>query len=47
MLIQNGTPIQDIKELLGHWSVVQTEAYAHNKSDHLHSQVAKLNKFIP
>jgi site-specific recombinase XerD len=46
LLIHKGIPIESIKELLGHWSVVQTEAYAHNKSDHLHPQVSQLNKLL-
>lgn len=46
MLIQNGVPIQNIKELLGHWSVIETEIYAHNKSDHLHPDVSKLNNLL-
>jgi len=32
LLIHRGVPIESIKELLGHWSVVQTEAYAHNNT---------------
>jgi site-specific recombinase XerD len=46
LLIQRGTPIESIKELLGHWSVVQTEAYAHNNIDHLLPQVSRLNKLL-
>ena len=38
--------IESIKELLGHWSVVQTEAYAHNNSDRLLPQVSRLNKLL-
>lgn len=45
-LIHRGVPIQNIKELLGHWSVVETEIYAHNKSDHLHPDVAKLDNLL-
>lgn len=45
-LILRGVPIQNIKELLGHWSVVETEIYAHNKSDHLHPDVAKLDNLL-
>lgn len=47
LLIQNRVPIQSIKELLGHWSVTQTEIYAHNKSDHMHPEVAVLNSVLP
>ena len=46
-LIQNGVSIQSIKELLGHWSVTMTEVYAHNKSDHMHSEVSVLNGLLP
>ena len=46
LLIQRGAPIESIKELLGHWSVVQTEAYAHNSTDHLLPQVSRLNKLL-
>ncbi|MBI2417223.1 MAG: tyrosine-type recombinase/integrase [Ignavibacteriales bacterium] len=45
-LILKGVPIQNIKELLGHHSVVQTEIYAHNKADHLHFQVALINNLL-
>ncbi len=45
-LIHRGVPIQNIKELLGHWSVIETEIYAHNKSDHLHPDVAKLDNLL-
>lgn len=45
-LIRRGVPIQNIKELLGHWSVVETEIYANNKSDHLHPDVAKLDNLL-
>jgi integrase len=47
MLIHNGVKIQNIKELLGHWSVSETERYAHNKSDHLHSDVSQLDNLLP
>ena len=46
LLIHRGIPIESIKELLGHWSVVQTEAYAHNSTDHLLPQVSRLNKLL-
>lgn len=46
MLIHNGVKIQNIKELLGHWSVVETERYAHNKSDHLHQDVSQLDRLL-
>lgn len=46
LLIHRGVSIQNIKELLGHSSVVQTEIYAHNKSDHLHLDVSKLNNVL-
>lgn len=46
MLIHNGVKIQNIKELLGHWSVSETERYAHNKSDHLHNDVSRLDNLL-
>ncbi|MCE1187641.1 MAG: tyrosine-type recombinase/integrase [Ignavibacteria bacterium] len=46
MLIHRGVSIQNIKELLGHSSVVQTEIYAHNKADHLHNDVSKLDNLL-
>lgn len=46
MLIHRGVSIQNIKELLGHSSVVQSEVYAHNKADHLHSDVSKLDNLL-
>jgi len=46
MLILRGTSIQNIKELLGHWSVIETERYAHNKSDHLFSDVQRLDNLL-
>ncbi len=45
-LILNGVQIQNIKELLGHSTIVQTEIYAHNKSDHLHSDVKILDNIF-
>lgn len=45
-LIRNGVQIQNIKELLGHSTVTQTEIYAHNKSDHLHSDVKILDNIL-
>lgn len=46
MLIHRGVSIQNIKELLGHWSVIETERYAHNKSDHLFPDVQKLDNLL-
>jgi site-specific recombinase XerD len=46
LLIHRGVPIQNIKELLGHASIVQTEVYAHNKADHLHSEVGLLDNLL-
>ena len=43
-LILNGVSIENIKELLGHWSIAETEIYAHNKPDHLHGEVKVLDK---
>lgn len=47
MLIHSGVKIQNIKELLGHWSISETERYAHNRSDHLHKAVSHLDKLLP
>lgn len=46
MLIYNGVKIQNIKELLGHWSVSETERYAHNSSDYLHNDVSRLDSLL-
>lgn len=46
MLIHKGVKIQSIKELLGHWSIIETERYAHNKSDHLHQEVSNLDRLL-
>lgn len=46
MLIHNGVKIQNIKELLGHWSVSETERYAHNNSNHLHQDVSELDNLL-
>lgn len=42
-LIQRGVPIEAIKEILGHWSVTETEIYAHHKADHLHDYMNKIS----
>ncbi len=46
MLIRKGVSIESIKELLGHWSVTETEIYAHNQSDYLHDEVSKLDHLL-
>ena len=46
MLIYKGVMIQNIKELLGHWSVSETERYAHNSSNYLHNDVSKLDSLL-
>lgn len=43
MLVQSDVPLETIKELLGHSSVVETEIYAHNKTNHRHHQVRILD----
>ncbi|MEO8231493.1 MAG: tyrosine-type recombinase/integrase [Ignavibacteriota bacterium] len=43
MLVQSDVPLESIKELLGHSSVVETEIYAHNKTNHRHHQVRILD----
>jgi integrase len=46
MLVQSDVPLETIKELLGHSSVVETEIYAHNKTNHRHHQVKILDKLF-
>lgn len=46
MLVLRGVSIQNIKELLGHSSVKETERYAHNKADHLFLDVSRLDNLI-
>jgi site-specific recombinase XerD len=46
ILVQRGERLEDIKELLGHSSIKETEIYAHHKSDHLHNKVTHLDKII-
>jgi len=43
LLVQNDVSLETIKELLGHSSVVETEIYAHNKTNHIHHQVRILD----
>ncbi|MFA6234277.1 MAG: site-specific integrase [Bacteroidota bacterium] len=45
-LIQRGVPLEDIKELLGHSSIKETEIYAHHRPDDLHHQVRKLDGLL-
>lgn len=46
VLIHEGVKIQNIKELLGHWSISETERYAHNRSDYLHQDVSRLDNLL-
>lgn len=46
MLIKKGVSIESIKELLGHWSITETEIYAHNDSEHLHNEVSSINNLL-
>lgn len=46
LLVQSDVPLESIKELLGHSSVVETEIYAHNKTNHRHYQVKILDKLF-
>jgi integrase len=47
ILIRNKTPLESIKELLGHASLIETEkAYANNESNNMHSDVEILDNFI-
>ena len=42
-LIEMGVEIHDVKEILGHHSVVMTERYIHAKRDRLRAAVARLS----
>ena len=46
MLIRKGVSIESIKELLGHWSITETEIYAHNDSEHLHNEFSNLSNLL-
>lgn len=46
ILVRKDVPLQEIKELLGHSSITETEIYTHNSSDHLHDKVNHLNNII-
>ena len=45
-LVRDGVPLEDIKELLGHSSIKETEIYAHHRPDDLHHQVHKLDGLL-
>ena len=46
-LVQNGVPLESIKELLGHTSIVETEkSYANNDASKLHAHVEKLDNLL-
>ncbi len=45
-LVLDGEKIQNIKELLGHSSIKETERYAHNKADHLIQDLTKFANLI-
>jgi site-specific recombinase XerD len=46
LLVRQNTPPESIKELLGHWCVIEAERYAHNESDYLHDEVVKLDHLL-
>jgi site-specific recombinase XerD len=47
ILIRNKTPMESIKELLGHSSIVETEkANANNDSSNMHREVSVLYQYI-
>jgi integrase len=46
LLVQNGVSLENIKVLLGHSSIRETEIYAHHIPDHLHDQVGVLTRVI-
>lgn len=43
-LVQSGVPLPEVRDLLGHSSIKQTERYAHLAPGHLHSAVAVLDR---
>lgn len=45
-LVRDGVPLEDIKELLGHSSIKETEIYAHHRPDDLHHQVRRLDGLL-
>lgn len=42
-LVQSGVPLPEVRDLLGHSTIKQTERYAHLAPGHLHSAVAVLD----
>lgn len=44
--VRNGVSLEDLKELLGHASITETEVYAHHQPDHLHDKVRKVGKLL-
>ncbi|MCU7505185.1 MAG: site-specific integrase [Ignavibacteria bacterium] len=46
ILVQRGERLEDIKKLLGHSSITETEIYAHHKPDQLHDKVTHLDNLI-
>ncbi|MBR9978838.1 MAG: tyrosine-type recombinase/integrase [Bacteroidetes bacterium] len=45
-LVLDGVPLEDIKVLLGHSSIKETEIYAHHRPDDLHHQVRRLDGLL-
>jgi integrase/recombinase XerC len=45
-LVRDSVPLEDIKELLGHSSIKETEIYAHHRPDDLHHQVRRLDGLL-
>ncbi|MGE5681253.1 MAG: tyrosine-type recombinase/integrase [Bacillota bacterium] len=46
ILVQKGERLEDIKELLGHSTITETEIYAHHRSDQLHDRVIHLDNIF-
>ena len=44
LLVQDGTPIYGLKELLGHKDVKTTQIYSHMEVDSLRGTVARLDR---
>ena len=45
-LVQSGTPLEVIAEILGHFDLSVTKAYSHLKPGHLTSSVERLSALL-
>lgn len=46
ILVREGVRLEDIKALLGHSSIEETERYAHHTPEFLHDKVSKLDQIF-